>query len=182
MVQVTSPAFSSWTNTVSCSSHSFDYGSWLWTWKAKWIPLGVLRSEHLLKTSISKGRMYGAPHMRIEWFLSWKTARETDRRSNDWTRTSFVKMHCMVLWGEATWAAELSGFDQYPDERGPRGMAMRQRGGKTKDCKDGSTNCKTHYHAFLRHKNTLLAAILAQWGFYKWEIFRGTPNFRSQES
>jgi Centromere DNA-binding protein complex CBF3 subunit, domain 2 len=98
-------------------------------------------------------------------------------------------MHCMLLRSETTRDAELSDFESIPlTNEGPEdafAVIMRQRGGKTKDRKDGSTNRKTHYHGFLRHKNTFLCPVgaLARWFLYRWEITRETPpDFRSRES
>lgn len=105
------------------------------------------------------------------------------------TRLDMLLMHCMMLRSETTRDAELSDFESIPlTNEGPEdafAVIMRQRGGKTKDRKDGSTNRKTHYHGFLRHKNTFLCPVgaLAQWFFYRWEITRETPpDFRSRES
>ena len=105
------------------------------------------------------------------------------------TRLDMLLMHCMMLRSETTRAAELADFESILlMNEGPEdafAVVMRQRGGKTKDRKDGSNNRKTHYHGFLRHKNVRLCPVgaLSQWFFYRWEISRETPpDFRSRGS
>ena len=57
----------------------------------------------------------------------------------------------VIRRSETTRGAELSDFESIPlTIEGPEdafAVIMRQRGGKTKDRKDGSTDRKTHYHA-----------------------------------
>jgi hypothetical protein len=93
-------------------------------------------------------------------------------------------MPYMMLRGETTRAAELADFESILlMNEGPEdafAVVMRQRGGKTKDHKDGSNNRKTHCHGFLRHRSVRLCPVgtPAQRFFYKWEISgKGLPTF-----
>jgi hypothetical protein len=89
---------------------------------------------------------------------------------------------------ETTRVAELLDFESIPlTNESPEdafAVIMRQRGGKTKGRKDGSTDRKTHFHGILRLKNIFLCPVgaLAQWFFYRREITRETPpDFRSRK-
>ena len=92
-----------------------------------------------------------------------------------------------MLRSESTKGADLSDFESIPlTNEGPKyafAVIMRQRGGKTKDRKDGSTDQRRITMDFCGSRTLFFAPVGALAQCYRREITRETPpDFRSRKS